>query len=306
MAPHMRRDPVLISALLPVVMLVVLSAPEPALAQQRPVLDGPPPPVAPASISRDASGRATLRAHRVREAMRADGRIDEAIYQQIQPISDFVQFEPVNGAPATEKTEVWILFDDDNLYVGGKAYDRSPERWVLNEMRRDIPNVSANESVGFSIDTFLVLLPVFVVILVGLALRLSGLIDGAHWDAVDHVCYYVLLPAIIFKEIAAADFSNVPVFAMAFAMVAAILTMFAMLLAARKPLQSMLAIDGPQFTSLVQGATRWHTFIAFAIIPLYFGPGALALGAVSAAAISSLSRSQTRRPVCFSRQMRRS
>jgi malonate transporter len=138
------------------------------------------------------------------------------------------------------------------------------------------------------IDTFLVLLPVFVVILVGLALRLSGLIDGAHWDAVDHVCYYVLFPAIIFKEIAAADFSNVPVFAMAFAMVAAILTMFAMLLAARKPLQSMLAIDGPQFTSLVQGATRWHTFIAFAIIPLYFGPGALALGAVSAAAMTPL------------------
>ena len=73
------------------------------------------------------------------------------------------------------------------------------------------------------IDTFLVLLPVFVVILVALALRLSGLIDGAHWDAVDHVCYYVLFPAIIFKEIAAADFSNVPVFAMAFAMVAALI-----------------------------------------------------------------------------------
>ena len=62
--------------------------------------------------------------------------------------------EPVNGAPATEQTELWILFDDDNFYVSGKAYDGSPDRWVLNEMRRDIPNVSLNESVGFSIDTF--------------------------------------------------------------------------------------------------------------------------------------------------------
>ncbi len=125
-----------------------------ASAQDRATIVGPPPPVAPASINRDASGRATLRASRVREAMRTDGRIDEAIYREVLPIGDFIQFEPVNGAPATEQTEVWILFDDDNLYVSGKAYDRSPERWVLNEMRRDIPNVSANESIGFSIDTF--------------------------------------------------------------------------------------------------------------------------------------------------------
>jgi hypothetical protein len=114
----------------------------------------PPAPVAPASVNRDAQGRATLRATRVREAMRTDGRLDEAIYEHVTPIGDFVQMEPVNGAPATEKTEVWILFDDENLYVSGKAYDGSPDRWVLNEMRRDIPNVSFNESVGFSIDTF--------------------------------------------------------------------------------------------------------------------------------------------------------
>lgn len=123
-------------------------------AQERAAIDGPPPPIAPASVSRDASGRATLRAHRVQEAMRPDGRLDEPVYQRILPIDGFVQFEPVNGAPASEQTEVWILFDDNNLYVSGKAYDKSPERWVLNEMRRDIPNVSANESVGFSIDTF--------------------------------------------------------------------------------------------------------------------------------------------------------
>jgi len=126
----------------------------PAHGQAPDSLSGPPPPVAPASASRDESGRATLRAHRVRSEMRIDGRLDEAVYEQVRPIGDFVQFEPVNGAPATEQTEVWILFDDDALYVSGKAWDRSPERWVLNEMRRDIPNVSANESVGFSIDTF--------------------------------------------------------------------------------------------------------------------------------------------------------
>ena len=47
-------------------------------------------------------------------------------------------------------------------------------------------------------------------------------------------------------------------------------------------------MQGPQFASFFQGATRWHTFIALAIIPVMFGPKALALGAVSAAAMTPL------------------
>jgi hypothetical protein len=135
---------------------------------------------------------------------------------------------------------------------------------------------------------FSALLPVFIVILAGFGLRRSGLIDGEHWNAVDHVCYFLLFPAIIFREIVAADFSKIPVFGMAGAMMLAVATMFALLLAARRPLSRHLGLDGPQFTSLFQGATRWHTFIAFAMIPLYFGPQALALGAVSAAAMTPL------------------
>ena len=61
-----------------------------------------------------------LRATRVHEPPRIDGRLDEAIYGQVLPIGGFVQMEPVNGAPATEQTELWILFDDDNFYVSGR------------------------------------------------------------------------------------------------------------------------------------------------------------------------------------------
>ena len=127
-------------------------------------------------------------------------------------------------------------------------------------------------------QSFIALLPVFIVILVGYGLRRSELIAEDHWTAVDHVCYYVLFPAIIFKEIAAADFSNVPVWSMALAMILGITSMFALLLALRRPLTSAMDLNGPQFTSLFQGATRWHTFIALAIIPIYFGQPALALG----------------------------
>ena len=128
---------------------------------------------------------------------------------------------------------------------------------------------------------FLALLPVFIVILLGFALRRFGVIGEAQWAGLDQLCYFVLFPAIIFKEIAAADFTGVPVLRMAGAMMLAVSVMIALLVRG-------LAMGGPQFTSLVQGAARWHTFIAFAIIPLQFGPAALSLGAVSAAAMTPL------------------
>ena len=74
--------------------------------------DGPPAPVAPEVITREAAtGRATIRAVRLTEPLRVDGRLDEAIYSSVPAMSDFVQMEPSAGSAATEKTEVWILFD---------------------------------------------------------------------------------------------------------------------------------------------------------------------------------------------------
>ena len=135
---------------------------------------------------------------------------------------------------------------------------------------------------------FLALLPVFIVILVGFALRRFQVIGEAQWAGLDQLCYFVLFPAIIFKEIAAADFTGVPVLRMAGAMMLAVVVMIALLVIFSRPLMKGLGMGGPQFTSLVQGAARWHTFIAFAIIPLQFGPAALSLGAVSAAAMTPL------------------
>ena len=118
-------------------------------------IDGPPPPVAPATISRDADGRATIRAVRVAEPLRIDGTLDEAIYQATEPVSDFVQTLPTEGAPATERTEIWVLFDDDNFYIACRCWDTAPEsEWVVTEMRRDSFNILQNERVGFMIDSF--------------------------------------------------------------------------------------------------------------------------------------------------------
>jgi hypothetical protein len=117
-------------------------------------IDGPPPPEAPDVISRDGSGRATLRATRVTTPIRVDGQLDEAIYQTVPPISGFIQNDPHEGDAATEKTDVWILFDGDNVYVTARCWETHPERMVANEMRRDSPNIVQNDAFAFSFDTF--------------------------------------------------------------------------------------------------------------------------------------------------------
>ena len=117
--------------------------------------DGPPAPVAPAVVSRDADGRVTVRAVRLAAPLRIDGALDESLYSAVPPISDFVQFEPQAGAPATEKTDVWIAFDEDNFYLTFRCWDSDPSRRVATEMRRDSQGLySGNDVINFFIDPF--------------------------------------------------------------------------------------------------------------------------------------------------------
>ena len=137
-------------------------------------------------------------------------------------------------------------------------------------------------------ETIMVLLPVFLTMAIGVVLKLTGLVRDEHWASVEHVAYYVLFPAIVTRSIAIADFEGVPVARMALAMILAILTMFALALALRSLLANALNMDGPAFSSFFQGVTRWHTFLALAIMPLVFGPQGIALAALAAAAMIPL------------------
>ena len=117
--------------------------------------DGPPPPIAPAVVNRDTSGRTTIRAVRLDESLDIDGDLDESIYTRVPAVSDFIQQEPIEGAPATERTEVWILFDADNVYVVARLWDSEPARQVANEMRRDNTTIfRGNDNFAFGFDTF--------------------------------------------------------------------------------------------------------------------------------------------------------
>ena len=126
-----------------------------ASAGDLPEIDGPVAPVAPAVINRDERGKVTVRAVRLERPLRIDGRIDEELYQTVQPITDLVQQVPDENAPATEPTEVWIFYDDENLYLSVRCIDSHPERITANELRRDAQGIFAGgDSFTFVLDTY--------------------------------------------------------------------------------------------------------------------------------------------------------
>ena len=132
-------------------LVIFLSCPR-ADAQQ---IDGPPPPAPPASIARDVEGKATIRATRVATPLDIDGQLDESLYGSVTPVSDFIQVEPNDGAPATQKTELWVAFDQTNVYVSFRVWESQPDRMIVNEMRRDsTQNILQNEAVAFILDTY--------------------------------------------------------------------------------------------------------------------------------------------------------
>jgi len=115
----------------------------------------PPAPIWPAVISRDDAGNATVRAVRLDGPIEVDGRLDEPVYAEVPPLDDFIQTLPVEGVPATELTEAWITYDEDNIYVSARIHEEVPEsEWTANEMRRDANQVGNNDNFGLTFDTY--------------------------------------------------------------------------------------------------------------------------------------------------------
>lgn len=116
----------------------------------------PPAPEPPSVINRDAEGRVTVRATRLSEPIVIDGRLDEEVYARVPSFGDFVEQDPHEGRPAENKSEVWVFFDDQNVYVSLRFWHAQPDTIVANEMRRDgQPIFSTNDNVGITFDTFL-------------------------------------------------------------------------------------------------------------------------------------------------------
>ena len=89
----------------------------------------------------------------VEELPRIDGMLSEPLWQRATVITGFVQSEPHAGEPATERTEVRILYTRDVLLIGARLFDTEPDRIVGTEYRRDAL-LEAEDSFEIFFDTF--------------------------------------------------------------------------------------------------------------------------------------------------------
>src|SRR4030095_6818954 len=88
------------------------------------------------------------------ESIVVDGRLDDAAWARATPATDFIQLDPLNGSPATERTEVRILYNGTSLYMGVICFDSEPTRLLRFQRRRD-EGLPSDDRFMWVIDPFL-------------------------------------------------------------------------------------------------------------------------------------------------------
>ena len=83
-----------------------------------------------------------------------DGHLDDEVWSSAAIIEDFIQQEPSEGDPATERTVVRLLYDARALYIGVEAFDSDPGGVVATEKRRDSPRLFDEDNFQIILDTF--------------------------------------------------------------------------------------------------------------------------------------------------------
>ena len=131
------------------------------------------------------------------------------------------------------------------------------------------------------------LLPVFLLIALGFILKRSLMRLDTQWHGLERLTYYVLFPMLLIQTLVKADLTKVPVGGVGGALFLSALAMSLLCLALR-PLLARSGIDGPAFTSIFQGATRWQTYVALAVSGSLHGEIGLALASVAMVAIIPL------------------
>jgi malonate transporter and related proteins len=131
------------------------------------------------------------------------------------------------------------------------------------------------------------LAPVFLLIVMGFVLKRSLMRLETQWHGLERLTYYVLFPVLLIQTLVKADLTKVPVTGVGGALFLSALLMSLLCLALR-PLLARYAVDGPAFTSIFQGATRWQTYVALAVSANLYGDFGLALASVAMVAIIPL------------------
>lgn len=129
------------------------------------------------------------------------------------------------------------------------------------------------------IGTVVASAPVFLLIVMGYALRRGGIPSIEFWNLNDRLVYWVLMPALFFRQISTADLGAAPLGPYAAALVAGFMAACAYGVAAAR----LSGLKAPAASSVVQGSARFNTFVALAIAEALYGAPGLQLAVLAAA-----------------------
>ncbi len=90
---------------------------------------------------------------RISSEITLDGSLDEPVWGTAPKIGDLTQRIPQTGQPPTERTEVTLLYDANNLYIGVLCYDAEPDRVIGTQMARDA-RLNADDRILIVLDTY--------------------------------------------------------------------------------------------------------------------------------------------------------
>ena len=114
--------------------------------------------------------------------IKLDGVLDEEVWRSVTPATGFIQEEPNEGEACTEKSEIYVIYNKDNLYIGAKLYDSDPSGILAYQKRRDAWLVTD--------DRFMLILDTFLDGRTGYSFEINpaGLLgdgilgSGGHWN----------------------------------------------------------------------------------------------------------------------------
>jgi hypothetical protein len=147
-------DPVRYPLAVALATVCLCACPLPAQAQGTEHRHEPPPAEKPAvsAPAQPSRERPSLIAIKTTERPRLDGVLDEAAWSKAQIVDQFIQQEPQEGQPASDRTEVRVLYDEGRLYIGVRAF--SSLAVTATEMRRDADRLFDEDNFQVILDTF--------------------------------------------------------------------------------------------------------------------------------------------------------
>lgn len=121
-----------------------------------------------------------LKVPRINPAPEIDGIFEEKVYKHFLKVTDFYQFQPKLNAPPTEKTEFYIGYDDENLYLAFKCYDKEPSKIRAFITRRE--QIENSDLVGIFIDPFNTGFRAFIFLFNPYGIQADGIHDDTITD----------------------------------------------------------------------------------------------------------------------------